>query len=73
MRVVPIPNQSDNYAYILIDDASKKAAAVDPYDVPKVSETAEKEGVQIVAGIVTHHHPDHSGGNAQFVRHVFVA
>ncbi|KIJ37736.1 hypothetical protein M422DRAFT_76037 [Sphaerobolus stellatus SS14] len=66
MRVVPIPNQSDNYAYLLIDDTTKKAAAVDPYDVPKVKAAAEKEGVQIVAGITTHHHGDHSGGNLEF-------
>lgn len=67
MRIVPIPNQSDNYAYLLIDDASNKAAAVDPYDVPKVTAAAESEGVQIVAGITTHHHMDHSGGNKAFV------
>ena len=67
MRVVPIPNQADNYAYLLIDDSSKKAAAVDPYDVPKVTAAANKAGVQIVAGITTHHHRDHSGGNEEFV------
>ncbi|GJJ12011.1 hypothetical protein Clacol_006249 [Clathrus columnatus] len=67
MRVVPIPNQSDNYAYLLIDDASNKAAAVDPYDVPKVTAAAKQEGVEIVAGITTHHHRDHSGGNTEFV------
>ena len=68
MRVIPVPNQSDNYAYLLIDDVSKTAAAVDPFDVPKVTAAAEKEGVQIVAGITTHHHADHSGGNKEFVR-----
>lgn len=67
MRVIPVPNQSDNYAYLLIDDASKTAAAVDPFDIPKVTAAAEKEGVKIVAGITTHHHADHSGGNAEFV------
>ncbi|KAF8522131.1 beta-lactamase-like protein [Hysterangium stoloniferum] len=66
MRIIPVPNQSDNYAYILIDDVTKKAAAVDSFDVPKVVKAAEKEGVQIVAGITTHHHQDHSGGNAAF-------
>ncbi|KAF8582071.1 hydroxyacylglutathione hydrolase [Ramaria rubella] len=66
MRVIPVPNQSDNYAYLLIDDASKKAAAIDPFDVPKVTAAAEKEGVQVVAGITTHHHKDHSGGNKAF-------
>lgn len=55
--------RDDNYAYLLVDSATNKAAAVDPYDVPKVQAAAEKAGVQIVANITTHHHYDHSGGN----------
>ncbi|KAI0928846.1 hypothetical protein AcW2_004718 [Taiwanofungus camphoratus] len=66
MKVVPVPVRDDNYAYLLIDDASGKAAAVDPYDVPKVKAAAEKAGVEIVAGLTTHHHFDHSGGNQAF-------
>ena len=63
MNVVPVPVREDNYAYLLIDDASRKAAAVDPYTVSKVKAAADQLGVQIVAGITTHHHFDHSGGN----------
>ena len=63
MKVLPVPVREDNYAYLLIDDATNTAAAVDPYDVPKVKAAAEKAGVRIVAGITTHHHFDHSGGN----------
>ena len=63
MKVVPVPVRDDNYAYLLIDDTSNKAAAVDPYDVPKVQAAADKAGVQIVAALTTHHHFDHSGGN----------
>ncbi|TFY60697.1 hypothetical protein EVJ58_g4974 [Rhodofomes roseus] len=66
MQVVPVPVRDDNYAYLLIDTATNKAAAVDPYDVPKVQAAAEKAGVQIVANITTHHHYDHSGGNKAF-------
>ncbi|KAG6817086.1 hypothetical protein H0H87_012854 [Tephrocybe sp. NHM501043] len=66
MRVIPVPVREDNYAYLLVDEPSNKAAAVDPYDVPKVTEVAEKLGVQIVAAITTHHHFDHSGGNKDF-------
>ena len=63
MRVLPIPVREDNYAYLLIDNTSKKAAAVDPYSFDKVKAAADQYGVQIVAVITTHHHFDHSGGN----------
>jgi hydroxyacylglutathione hydrolase len=63
MRVVPVLVSADNYAYLLIDEPSRKAAVVDVLDVEKVQAVAVKEGVSIVAGITTHHHQDHSGGN----------
>jgi hydroxyacylglutathione hydrolase len=62
MRIVAIPNQIDNYSYLLID-RTNKAAAIDIFDVSKVEDAAQREGVQIVANITTHHHKDHSGGN----------
>ncbi|EJT98443.1 Metallo-hydrolase/oxidoreductase [Dacryopinax primogenitus] len=68
MRVVPVPNQADNYAYLLIDEATKRAAVVDPYDVSKVARYAQKEGVEIESVLTTHHHHDHSGGNLEYVR-----
>lgn len=63
MKVIPVPVRSDNYAYLLVDEESKKAAAIDPYDLPKVAASAQELGVEIVACITTHHHDDHSGGN----------
>ncbi|KAG1900810.1 beta-lactamase-like protein [Suillus fuscotomentosus] len=63
MRVVPVLVSADNYAYLLIDEPTRKAAVVDVLDVEKVQAVADKEGVSIVAGITTHHHQDHSGGN----------
>jgi len=65
MRVVAIPNQQDNYSYLLID-RSNKAAAIDTFDVGKVEDAAKREGAQIVANLTTHHHGDHSGGNKTF-------
>jgi glyoxylase-like metal-dependent hydrolase (beta-lactamase superfamily II) len=63
MRIVPVPVRQDNYAYLLIDTPTNKAAAVDVYDVSKVSAAAQSLGVSIVAAITTHWHDDHSGGN----------
>ncbi len=63
MRIIPVPCRSDNYAYIVIDQSSNKAAVVDPYDVPKVISAASDAGVEIVGALTTHHHDDHCGGN----------
>ncbi|KAJ7168179.1 beta-lactamase-like protein [Mycena crocata] len=68
MQIVPVrlDTPESNYAYLIIDTESKQAAVVDPYDVSKVTSAADGEKVQIVAGITTHHHSDHSGGNQVF-------
>jgi len=63
MKIVPVLVSADNYAYLVIDEPSKKAAIVDVFNVEKVQAVADQEGVNIVAGITTHHHQDHSGGN----------
>jgi hydroxyacylglutathione hydrolase len=63
MKIVPVPVREDNYAYLLIDEPSKKAAAVDVYDVDKVISKANELGVNITAALTTHRHNDHSGGN----------
>jgi hydroxyacylglutathione hydrolase len=46
--------------YLLIDESSSQAAAVDPYDVPKLKAAADKEGVKLTSVLTTHHHPDHA-------------
>jgi len=68
MKVIPVPVRSDNYAYLLIDEETKQAAAVDVYDVSKVTAKAAAEGVEITALLTTHHHNDHSGGNQEFAK-----
>ncbi|KAH9079183.1 Metallo-hydrolase/oxidoreductase [Lactarius deliciosus] len=68
MRVIPVPVRTDNYAYLLVDDTVNEAAAVDPYTPSKVKAAAEQLGVKVVAGITTHHHDDHSGGNEEFAK-----
>jgi hypothetical protein len=63
MLVVPVAVRSDNYAYLLIDQQSRRAAVVDPFDMQKVQAEAERIGVDVVGCLTTHHHHDHSGGN----------
>lgn len=71
MKVVPVLVSADNYAYLLIDEPTKKAAIVDVFNVEKVQAVADQEGVNIVAGITTHHHQDHSGGNKVCSKNMF--
>mmetsp|Transcript_14631 Transcript_14631/g.24373 ORF Transcript_14631/g.24373 Transcript_14631/m.24373 type:complete len:273 (-) Transcript_14631:409-1227(-) len=56
---------SDNHMYLIIDAATKQAAAVDPVDARECVQAAAAEGVTIVMALTTHHHYDHAGGNKE--------
>ena len=68
MRIVPIPVLADNYAYLLIDEATKEAGVVDPSEAGPVADAVRKEGVRLSAIINTHHHWDHVGGNEELAK-----
>jgi hydroxyacylglutathione hydrolase len=63
VEVVPVPQLSDNYAYVLIDPATREAAVVDCAEAGPVLAEIERRGVRPVAVLATHHHYDHVGGN----------
>lgn len=62
MRVQPVPALRDNYAYLVIDDARRAAAVVDPSEAEPVARALEAEGVALEQIWLTHHHYDHVGG-----------
>lgn len=68
MRIVPIPCLEDNYAYLVVCDATRTAAVVDPSEAAPVREAVQREGVTLAAIWNTHHHWDHVGGNEELVR-----
>ncbi len=59
-RAVPI--LSDNYAWLLRDEASGAVAIVDPADARPCIEAIEAEGGSLDLIIITHHHDDHIAG-----------
>jgi hydroxyacylglutathione hydrolase len=63
VRVVPVPQLADNYAYLLVDPATGDAAIVDCAEAGKVEEEIERQRVRLTAILTTHHHFDHVGGN----------
>lgn len=67
ITVTPIPTLDTNYAYLITDTVARKAVAVDPAQPARVLAAAAAAGVSVVGVLCTHHHPDHSAGNAGLV------
>ncbi len=63
MRVRILPALSDNYMYLLVDEATNKAAVVDPVDPDSVYKAVKEEKVELTSILTTHHHWDHADGN----------
>src|SRR5258706_4653675 len=62
MRIIPVPCRSDNYAYIVIDQSSNKAAGVGPHHLPQGIEASSEAGGGIVWILTTQHHAPYLGG-----------
>jgi len=63
VEVVAVPQLSDNYAYLVIDPATREAGVVDCAEAPAVLAEVARRNVTLVAVLATHHHFDHVGGN----------
>lgn len=62
MRAVAIPALSDNYIWLLHDEASRHTAVVDPGDGAAALAGAAAQGWKIDQILITHWHPDHTAG-----------
>ena len=52
-----------NFIYLIGDPKSREAAIVDPgWEVPRILETAQRDGYRLTKAFVTHHHFDHVMG-----------
>ena len=61
-RQIPV-GYMGNFVYLIGDKNKKECAMVDPaWDVDAVLKQAEKDGMKVVAGILTHTHFDQSNG-----------
>lgn len=67
MKVIPVRALQDNYMYLLVDDVTKQAAAVDPVNASAISSTVHDLGVELKAILTTHHHYDHAHGNTDML------
>jgi len=60
MKLIPLPAFQDNYLWLLHD--GQRALVVDPGDAGPVRQALDAAGARLEAILVTHHHPDHTGG-----------
>jgi hydroxyacylglutathione hydrolase len=57
-----IPAFSDNYIWLIRAPGTRSVAVVDPGDAGPVEAVLDREGLELKAIVLTHHHPDHTGG-----------
>ena len=62
VEIRQIPTRKDNYVYLLHEQTSGKAAAVDPSDAAPVLAMLDELGWELSHILCTHHHNDHIGG-----------
>lgn len=63
MRLDPLPALSDNYIWLLADSTGH-ALVVDPGEAEPVEAAIARDGLQLTAILLTHHHADHTAGAA---------
>ena len=64
LQVHQFPCLSDNYGFLLHDEASGETTCIDTPDGEEYLRQAEAKGWRITQIWNTHWHPDHAGGNA---------
>ena len=62
MEVRAVHAFEDNYIWLIGCQGSSRVAIVDPGDADPVIHALEREGLQPIAILITHHHGDHTGG-----------
>ena len=63
MEIVAVPAFSDNYLWLVHDEASGETAVVDPGEAAPVLAEVQRRGWTLTQVWNTHWHPDHTGGN----------
>ena len=66
LTVTAIPAFSDNYIW-LVSTGGDECAVVDPGDADPVLRALKRDELRLACILLTHHHPDHTGGVTRLV------
>lgn len=69
LKVIIVPAFSDNYLWLFHRVGETDAYIVDPGDAKPVLAALEQHGLTLAGILITHHHPDHTGGIDELLKH----
>lgn len=67
MKLTPLPAFTDNYIWLL-ETSQGQAWVVDPGEAGPVLEALRLRHLELAGLLITHHHPDHTGGIHELTR-----
>ena len=62
MKIVAIPSLQDNYIWLIYSEKKKLGYIVDPGTAQPVLDMCSQLKIKLIGILLTHHHPDHTGG-----------
>lgn len=65
LEVVVVPCRTDNYAYLLRDEATGRVGLVDAPEAAPIAAALDERGWRLDLILLTHHHDDHVAGVAE--------
>lgn len=72
VKVITVPAFSDNYLWLFHGQQSRKSYVVDPGDPKPILKALDEHNLDLAGILITHHHPDHTGGIDTLLNHASV-
>lgn len=68
-EIIPVQAFTDNYIWLIREAGQSKVWIVDPGDAAPVLDRLHADNLEAAGIVLTHHHPDHTGGVNELLEH----